>query len=116
MRSAVSAKPFWTCGLLALLSALVSAGFSIAGLTGLHTYDAFAWYAASRSVALPLVVLVCLGFRSRAGVLALGLTMTLVQLFDAAIGFAAHDPAKSYGPLVFAIAGFASVLWLRRSS
>jgi hypothetical protein len=58
--SEVSTKVFWVCGLMALVSALVSAGFSIAGLIGDGAGDSYALYAASRSVALPLVVLGCL--------------------------------------------------------
>jgi hypothetical protein len=109
-----NSRPFWVCALLAVLSSLVSAGFSIAGLLGSGGAEAFARYAASRSVALPLVAIAAALLRSRGAVLAMGSTMAFVQLFDAVIGFAAHDPSKSYGPLVFALAGFASVWWLSR--
>jgi hypothetical protein len=47
---------------------------------------------------------------------ALALTMGLVQLFDAVIGFLSHDPFKTYGPLVLALITFASLAWLLRTS
>ena len=111
-----STGSFWICALLALASSLVSAGFSIAGLLGSGSADGFAWYAASRSAALPLVTLISLLLKSRGAVFATGLTLALVQLFDAYIGFRAGDPGKTYGPLFFALAGFASVWTLYRQS
>jgi hypothetical protein len=41
--------------------------------------------------------------------------MSLVQGFDGLIGLLAHDPAKTYGPFVFAIVNFAALVWLLRS-
>ena len=45
---------------MTLLSAGVSAGFSLAGLLGPGSDDSFARYAASRSVALLLTVLIAI--------------------------------------------------------
>jgi hypothetical protein len=39
----------------------------------------------------------------------------LVQGFDGLIGVLAHDPAKTYGPFVFALVNFAVLVWLLRS-
>jgi len=49
---------FWACGAVTLLSAGVSAGFSLAGLAGPDRSDRFARYAASRSVALLIALAV----------------------------------------------------------
>lgn len=106
---------FWTCATITAVSALVSASFSVAGLFGPSGSDIFERYAASRSIALLIAVLCCIGFRSRMGIAALALVMTLVQGFDGLIGALAHDPAKTYGPFVFALANFAALVWLLRS-
>jgi len=67
------------------------------------------------SIAIPLVVLIFMGFRSRGGMVAMALTMSLVQLFDAVIGVLSHDAGKTYGPLFLALIGFVSVAFLLRS-
>jgi hypothetical protein len=56
-----------------------------------------------------------LGFRSRGGIGAMALTMSLVQLFDAVIGVLLHDSSKTYGPLFLALIGFVSVAFSLRS-
>jgi hypothetical protein len=88
---------FWTCSIITTISALVSAGFSGGGLFGPSGGDIFERYAASRSIALLLAVLCCIGFRSREAIAALALVMSLVQGFDGLIGVLAHDPATSLG-------------------
>jgi hypothetical protein len=103
---------FWLCAAITAISALVSAGFSIAGLIGSTGGDRFAQYAASRSVALLIAILFCTALRSRNGIAALALVMSLVQGFDGLIGALAHDPAKTYGPFVFALANAAALVWL----
>jgi len=87
---------------MTLLSAAVSAGYSVAGL-GSNVTDHFAQYAASRSIALLAAVIAAVVFRRRSALLALASCMTLVQLLDTCIGFSAHDPAKTFGPLAFSI-------------
>ena len=57
-------------------------------------------------------MLFCLGVRSREGIAALAVVMSLVQGFDGIIGILAHDPAKTYGPFVFAPANFVGLVWL----
>jgi hypothetical protein len=88
---------------MTLLSAGVSAGFSVDGLFGSGSSDSFARYAASRSVALLLTVLVAIGIRSRMAIAFLGIAMAIVQTFDGIIGALAHDPSKTYGPFAFAV-------------
>jgi hypothetical protein len=106
---------FWTCAIITTISALVSAGFSVVGLFGQSGGDVIGRYAASRSIALLIGVLCCIGFRSRGAIAALALVMSLVQGFDGLIGFLAHDPAKTYGPFVFALVNIAALVWLLRS-
>lgn len=95
------------------LNALVSAGFSVARLLGPEGGEV-ALYAASRSVALLLVVLGVASLHSRAGVAALACVMGLVQLFDTGIGVLAHESGKTFGPLIFAVATFVSAFYLLR--
>src|SRR5437879_8369438 len=96
-------RRFWSCALVTFLSAGVSAGFSLAGLLGPGRDDSFARYAASRSVALLMTVLIAIGIRSRMAIAFLGIAMTVVQAFDGVIGALAHDPSKTYGPFAFAV-------------
>src|SRR5205807_10564936 len=111
-RAAQTSLAFWTCATLTTISALVSAGFSIVGLSGPSGGDIFERYAASRSIALLIAVLCCIGFRSRDAIAAIALVMSLVQGFDGLIGVLAHDPAKTYGPFAFALINFAALVWL----
>ena len=97
---------------MTLLSAGVSAGFSAAGLLGPGKDDSFARYAASRSVALLLAVLIAIGIRSRMAIAFLGIAMTVMQAFDGVIGALAHDPSKTYGPFAFAVLNALAVGWL----
>jgi hypothetical protein len=107
-------KRFWICALMTLLSAGVSAGYSLAGLLGPGNNDSFARYAASRSLALLLTDLIAIGFRSRTAIAFLGIAMTVVQAFDGVIGALAHDPSKTYGPFAFAVLNALAVAWLLR--
>jgi addiction module HigA family antidote len=95
----LSARAFWICAIITVVSAVVSASFSVTALIGAARQDQYAMYAASRSVALLLASLACIGVRSRHGVMALALTMGLVQALDALIGLVGHNLAKTYGPL-----------------
>ena len=107
-------KRFWSCAFLTLLSASVSAGFSLHGLLGPTGSDSFARYAASRSVALLLTVLVAIYIRSHSAIAFLGIAMTIVQALDGVIGALAHDPSKTYGPFAFAVLNALAVGWLLR--
>ncbi|HMF79643.1 MAG TPA: hypothetical protein VK604_28535 [Bryobacteraceae bacterium] len=107
-------KRFWTCAIVTLLSAGVSAGFSVDGLLGSGGSDSFARYAASRSVALLLTVLIAMCVRSRVAIAFLAIAMTVVQAFDGVIGALAHDPPKTYGPFAFAVLNALAAGWLVR--
>jgi len=105
---------FWPCAIITAMSALVSASFSIAALLGQGKGDLSAMYALSRSISLLLVVPITIWFRSRFGLAVIALTMALVQLFDTVVGVHIHDSGKTYGPLAFALATFASIAALLR--
>jgi hypothetical protein len=96
-------RRFWICALITLLSAGVSSGFSVDGLFGSGGSDSFVRYAASRSVALLLTILIAICVRSRVAIAFLGIVMTIVQTLDGIIGALAHDPSKTYGPFAFAV-------------
>ena len=61
-RATQTSLAFWTCATLTTISALVSAGFSIVGLSGPSGGDIFERYAASRSIALLIAVWLALDF------------------------------------------------------
>jgi hypothetical protein len=106
---------YWACAGFTLFSALVSAGFSLLALR-MNTGHEYALYAASRSIALPLTTAFVLVRRSRDGVTALAIVMSLVQLFDAFIGFALHDPGRAYGPLAFSAFNAGLLWWMNRAA
>jgi len=114
-KGARMAVRFWFCAAITSVSALVSAGFSVAGVIRTYGSDIFAQYASSRSIALVIAALLCTAFRSRGGIAAVALVMTLVQVFDGLIGALAHDAAKTYGPFMFALANAAAFAWLLRA-
>jgi hypothetical protein len=99
---------------MTLLSAGVSAGFSLARLFDGGSGSSLARYAASRSVALLLAVVIGIFVRSRMALAVLGIAMTVVQAFDGAIGAVVHDPSKTYGPFAFAVVNGLVVIWLLR--
>lgn len=94
-----------------LLSALVSLGFSIAGLIdpALIAPDAvpaltapFAAYAVSRSVAIALAAVITLARRSAPALVTVGWIAGGVQAFDALVGIANRDFGKTIGPAILA--------------
>jgi uncharacterized membrane protein YgaE (UPF0421/DUF939 family) len=99
---------------MTLVSAGVSAGFSLIALFGPGSGNGFARYAASRSIALLLAVIIAICVRSRMALAVLGIAMTVVQALDSIIGALAHDPSKTYGPLAFAVLNALMVIWLLR--
>ena len=107
-------RAFWLCAIITGISALVSASFSVAALLDDGKGDTYAMYALSRSISLLLVVPIAIWFRSRLGLAVIALIMALVQAFDTVVGVQMHDASKTYGPLVFALATFASVAALLR--
>jgi hypothetical protein len=101
---------------MTLLNSGISAGFSLAFMLGQGRGDIFARYAAARSIALLLAVLLAIVVRSRDAITFLGIAMTAVQLFDGVIGVLDHDLQKTFGPLVLAVFNAFAVGWLLRQS
>jgi hypothetical protein len=108
-------RVFWYCAAVTAISALVSAGFSLAAVFAHTPYDTTALYAASRSIALPIAIAVAIYRRSSAGLAALALVVGLLQLFDGFIGIYAHDASKTYGPFVLALLTFITLAHLLKA-
>ena len=80
-----------------------------------HQHE-YALYAASRSIALVLATLFAMSRRSWGEVAAMAVAMTLVQLFDAVVGFLIHNPGQTCGPLLFAVINATLLVWMGRSA
>jgi hypothetical protein len=90
---------YWFCAAVTLVSALTSAGFSIAGLataTGPARHPS--QYAAARSLALAVISVVPLLSPARPWEEAVALAMIVVQALDGVIGAADRDLMKTAGP------------------
>lgn len=108
------ARAFWICAFVAILSASISAGFSVANVATHGLGDISALYGASRSLPILLVAIVATVRRSTLGVATVSLIMTLVQLGDAMVGVLAHDASKTLGPLILALATAITLVRLLR--
>ena len=108
-------RAFWWCAAITGVSALVSAGFSLAAVFARSPWETTALYAASRSVAVPFAILASIALRSTPAIAALAFVMGLIQLFDGAIGIYAHDPSKTYGPFVLALLTFVTLARLLKT-
>jgi hypothetical protein len=108
-----------------LINVLVATGFSIIGLVrpdlivplGTKASGAsaiFAMYAAARAIPLAVAVLLAVLSRSPVAVLILGTLAGTVQGLDAIIGIIHHDPGKTIGPLILAVAQGYAMLVLRK--
>lgn len=106
-------KAFWICADFTLLSAIVSATFSLLSLRTTTGHE-YALYAASRSIALPVATLYAMARRSREGTAALALVMTLLQFLDGCIGFHLHEPGRAYGPVAFSAINLVLLVWMSR--
>ncbi|WP_337309395.1 hypothetical protein [Candidatus Aeolococcus gillhamiae] len=104
---------YWSCALVTVASALVSLGFSIAAVVASNdeakTNALYAW---ARSSALALVSVVALVHRSSPWLEAVALTMTLVQVADAGVGYRTRNAMKTYGPAITGLANLATFVWL----
>ena len=108
-------RTYWVCWAVTTLNALVSAGYSAAALLSQGDSNVYTQYAATRSIALALVILSLGWFRSTGALLALATVMTLIQLGDAVIGFQIRDAAKSFGPLGLGIITLLALVFLART-
>lgn len=99
------------------VSALTSLGFSLNAVLATRGLDVYALYAASRSIALALVLAALAYRRSRSGVLVLAVILAVVQALDSVVGGVTHDLGKTLGPLILSIATFGSLaLALRKEA
>jgi hypothetical protein len=115
MISQNQSRGFWWCAAITGVSALVSAGFSLAAVLARSPWEITALYAASRSVAVPLAILVSIALRSMPAIAALAFVMGLIQLFDGFIGIYARDASKTYGPFVLALLTFITLVRLLKT-
>ena len=115
MISQNQSRAFWWCAAITGVSALVSAGFSLAAVFASSPWETISLYAASRSVALPLAILASTALRSTPAIAALAFVMGLIQLFDGFIGITAHDASKTYGPFVLALLTFITLARLLKT-
>ena len=109
------------------INVLVACGFSVAGLvvpqallpSGSISTEAsriFAMYAAARTIPLALVALAVVYKRSTSGLFILGILAGIIQFFDAGVGLYQHDPGKTVGPLVIALAQFYALFVFHKQS
>jgi hypothetical protein len=91
---------YWLALALTAVSALTSLGCSLAALRQRNVY---AEYAASRSIALVVAVIVAFILGSQPLVFVLAVVMTVVQGLDAVVGARQRDVMKTVGPAVLAV-------------
>ncbi|MGC4963050.1 hypothetical protein ACPXCG_05595 [Gordonia sp. DT218] len=104
---------FWICAAVTAISAAVSLGYSVAGLTSSEAAErAPSMYACARSLALAAVALAALFAGSTPFLVAVAVAMVTVQAVDAVIGGVIHDRFKTIGPAVTAAANLAALVWL----
>ncbi|KRC61135.1 hypothetical protein ASE14_09385 [Agromyces sp. Root81] len=113
-RTAARGAAFWICYAVTVISAGVSATYSVlAVIDGGLESDAL--YATSRSVALVVMALVSPMFRSDAGLLIIAVAMTIVQGVDSFIGALQGDVGKTIVPAVLCIVTIVAATFLARS-
>ena len=104
---------FWVCATITAVSALVSLGYSLAALAESETASrTSAMYASSRSLALAVAAVAALFWRSTPYLVAIALTMVIVQAVDAVIGAVIRDRLRTFGPAVTSLANAVAVVWL----
>jgi uncharacterized membrane protein HdeD (DUF308 family) len=102
---------YWLCLLVTGVSAVVSAGFSVAAVVS-DRKDVSALHAASRSIALVVGVVVAAFLSSTALAVTLATVMTVVQAMDALIGVRIDDRMKTLGPAFLAVLTAAAAIAL----
>lgn len=113
----VRGAAFWICYAITAVSAVIGVAYAIIAVTdgGVEADNANALYAASRSVALVVLVLVAPLFRSDAALLALAVAMTIVQGLDAFVGAIQGDVAKTIGPAALCLVTIIAATFLARN-
>lgn len=104
---------YWICAVVTVISALVSAGYAVAGLSSAPVDGRVAsMYALARSAALVVVAVAGLFVASTGFVVAAAVAMIVVQGLDAVIGVRISNRIKTIGPALTALANLAALLWL----
>lgn len=104
---------FWVCAAITAVSAFVSLGYSVVALRAATPSDrTSSMYASARSLALALAAVVALFAGSPPFLVAVALTMTVVQAADAVIGALIHDRLKTVGPAATAATNAVTLVWL----
>lgn len=104
---------FWACAIVTVISALVSAGYAVAGLNSASADGRVpSMYALARSAALVAVAIVGLFSGSTGFVAAAAVAMIAVQGLDAVIGARISSRIKTIGPALTALANLAALLWM----
>jgi hypothetical protein len=107
---------FWICALVTIASALISTGFCIDALSSSGDAHINALRAAGRSGSLALASILAAFMRSRAALVVVSFTMTLVQASDAVIGASNHNTSRTVGPALIALATLASLGFFLKSA
>lgn len=102
---------YWVCAVVTLVSALTSAGFSVAACrdprAGGHVP---ALYALSRSIAALVLAVVPLVHQSVEWLAAAAVAMILVQAGDVVVGRVQRDAMKTFGPAALAVLNLAALV------
>jgi hypothetical protein len=105
---------FYICSFITAVNAFTSLGFSVqAALLSKHGQTAV-FYAATRSIALAIVSLIPFFYHSKPFLVAVAVTMIIVQTLDSAIGFKIKSLLKTYGPMATALLNLLALVWLLR--
>jgi len=104
---------YWICAGVTLVSAVVSFGYSVAGLRGAEGAARTAsQYALARSTALLAVAGVALFAGAPAFVAAVAIAMIIVQAIDAVVGVTIKDRLKTFGPALTALLNLGVLVWM----
>lgn len=103
----------WVCAVVTAISAIVSFGYSAAGLRGAdRATHSGSLYAFSRSLALLVAAIVALFTGSVPFVAAVAIAMVTVQAGDAVVGVLIRDRFKTVGPAATAVVNLAVLIWM----
>ena len=103
---------FWVCAIITAVSAFTSLGFSIAAYkVSSKTSRANSMYTAARSISLTFISLVPFFNKSASWLIAVALTMILVQFLDALIGVKLHEKIRVIGPTIAASINLFALVW-----
>jgi hypothetical protein len=109
----MTSAAYWVCASVTALSAFISLFFSTLAVrtsSGLARTNAL--YATARTLPLAAVSVVPFFHHSRSWLIALAVTLTLVQALDALIGVRIRDRKETWGPASTAVLNLAALLWL----